>query len=79
MQMNFIANQSIPALAGQTIDVLDPSDGQVFDQIPRSQAADIDAAVVAARAAFNAPLKLPDAEFGRSGQVFINNYGQAAA
>jgi aldehyde dehydrogenase (NAD+) len=71
MQMNFIANQSAPALADQTIDV--------FDQIPRSQAADIDAAVVAARAAFNAPLKLPDAEFGRSGQVFINNYGQAAA
>ncbi len=53
MQLNFIANQSIPALAGQTIDVLDPSDGQVFEQIPRSQAADIDQAVQAARAAFH--------------------------
>eukprot|EP01034_Spumella_vulgaris_P026906 gene26906-33555_t len=30
MQMNFIANQSAPALAGQTIDVLDPSDGQAL-------------------------------------------------
>jgi aldehyde dehydrogenase (NAD+) len=66
MQMNFIANQSTPALAGQTIDVLDPSDGQVFDQIPRSQAADIDAAVVAARAAFNGPWgKLSAMERGR--------------
>lgn len=55
MQHNFIANQSMPALAGQTIDVLDPSDGQVFEQIPRSQAADIALAVQAARAAFNGP------------------------
>ncbi len=52
MQLNFIANQSVPALAGQTLDVIDPSDGQVFDQIPRSQAADIDQAVQAARKAF---------------------------
>ena len=50
VKLNFIANQSVPALAGQTIDVLDPSDGQVFEQIPRSQAADIDAAVQAALA-----------------------------
>jgi aldehyde dehydrogenase (NAD+) len=66
MQKNFIANQSIPALAGQTLDVLDPSDGQVFDQIPRSQAADIDAAVQAARSAFNGPWgKLSAVERGR--------------
>ncbi len=55
MQQNFIANQSMPALAGQTIEVLDPSDALVFDQIPRSQAADIDQAVQAARAAFKGP------------------------
>ena len=66
MQHNFIANQSMPALAGQTIDVLDPSDGQVFDQIPRSQAADIDQAVQAARAAFNGPWgRLTGVERGR--------------
>ena len=66
MQHNFIANQSVPALAGQTIDVLDPSDGQVFEQIPRSQAADIDAAVQAARAAFNGPWgRLTAVERGR--------------
>ncbi len=66
MQHNFIANQSTPALAGQTIDVLDPSDGQVFEQIPRSQAADIDQAVQAARAAFDGPWgRLTGVERGR--------------
>jgi aldehyde dehydrogenase (NAD+) len=66
MQLNFIANQSCAALAGQTIDVLDPSDGQVFEQIPRSQAADIDQAVQAARAAFNGPWgRLSGVERGR--------------
>ena len=66
MQHNFIANQSTPALAGQTLDVIDPSDGQVFDQIPRSQAADIDQAVQAARAAFEGPWgRLTGVERGR--------------
>jgi aldehyde dehydrogenase (NAD+) len=66
MQLNFIANQSVPALAGQTLDVIDPSDGQVFEQIPRSQAADIDQAVQAARSAFNGPWgRLTGVERGR--------------
>jgi len=66
MQLNFIANQSVPALAGQTLDVIDPSDGQVFDQIPRSQAADIDQAVQAARKAFHGPWgRLTGVERGR--------------
>jgi aldehyde dehydrogenase (NAD+) len=55
MQLNFIANQSIPAQGGQTIEMLDPSNGQAFDHIQRSQAADIDQAVQAARAAFKGP------------------------
>ena len=55
MQLNFIANQSIPAQGGQTIEVLDPSNGQVFEHIQRSQAADIDQAVQSARAAFKGP------------------------
>ena len=55
MQLNFIGNQSLAAVGGQTLDVLDPSDGQAFDQIPRSQAADIDLAVQAARQAFEGP------------------------
>jgi aldehyde dehydrogenase (NAD+) len=55
MQLNFIANRSVPAVSGQTLEVIDPSDGQVFDQIPRSQVVDIDAAVHAARKAFEGP------------------------
>ena len=49
MQNNYIANSSVPSRSGRTIAVIDPSDGQVFDQLQRSDAADIDAAVTAAR------------------------------
>jgi aldehyde dehydrogenase (NAD+) len=52
MQRNFINNQSCDSASGQTIAVIDPSDGQVFDQIQRSNAADIDDAVRAARQCF---------------------------
>lgn len=66
MQLNFIANQSVPSLAGQTLEVIDPSDGQVFDHIQRSQATDIDAAVAAARSAIEGPWgKLTAVERGR--------------
>jgi aldehyde dehydrogenase (NAD+) len=53
MQLNFIANAPQPSASGQTIAVIDPSDGQVFDQIQRSNAADMDAAVAAARHCFD--------------------------
>ena len=49
---NFIGNQWVSALGGQTLAVLDPSDGQMYAEIARSGEADIDAAVRAARAAF---------------------------
>lgn len=51
-QKNFIANQWVPAASGETIPVLNPSDGKAFDAIARSGEADMDRAVVAARAAF---------------------------
>lgn len=51
-QKNFIANQWVPAASGETIPVLNPSDGKAFDAIARSGEADVDRAVVAARAAF---------------------------
>lgn len=54
MQHNFIANASQRSATGQTIPVIDPSDGQTFDQIQRSNAADIDDAVRAARECFDA-------------------------
>ncbi|MEP6965907.1 MAG: aldehyde dehydrogenase family protein, partial [Polaromonas sp.] len=49
MQLNYIANSSVPSLSDKTIPVIDPSDGQVFDAIQRSNAHDIDVAVRSAR------------------------------
>jgi len=49
MQLNYIANAAVPSDSGRTIPVIDPSDGQAFDHIQRSSAADVDAAVRAAR------------------------------
>jgi len=52
MQKNFIANEAIVSASGRTLDVIDPSDGQVFDHLQRSDAGDIDTAVQAARHCF---------------------------
>ncbi len=52
MQKHFIANRSVAPSSGQWIDVLDPSDGLVFERIARGNATDIDQAVQAARRAF---------------------------
>jgi aldehyde dehydrogenase (NAD+) len=49
MQLNYIANTSVPSSSGKTIPVIDPSDGQVFDEIQRGNAYDIDVAVGSAR------------------------------
>ena len=51
-QHNLINGERCAAASGRTIDVLDPSDGEVFTSLPRSDARDIDAAVAAARTAF---------------------------
>ena len=66
MQLNYIANASQPSSSGQTIAVVDPSDGQPYDEIQRSNAADIDVAVHAARQGLDAVWrKLAAAERGR--------------
>ncbi len=66
MQLNYIANASVPCQSGRTIAMIDPSDGQQFDEIQRSDARDIDAAVHSARQCFNAVWsKLSGAERGR--------------
>ncbi|MEI7764022.1 MAG: aldehyde dehydrogenase family protein [Comamonadaceae bacterium] len=66
MQFNFIANTSVPSSSGQTIAVVDPSDGQAYDEIQRSNASDIDQAVRAARRGFDSAWsKLGAAERGR--------------
>lgn len=48
---NFIAGLWVEAQSGQTVAVIDPSTGQQYAEIARSDAADIDAAVQAARKA----------------------------
>jgi len=53
MQLNYIANASAPSSSGKTIPVIDPSNGQIFDHIQRSNAADIHTAVHAARDCFD--------------------------
>ena len=66
MQQNFIAHRSVASMSGRTLPVIDPSDGQAFDEIPRSDERDIDAAVRAARACFEGPWsQLNAAERGR--------------
>jgi len=66
MQLNYIANTNVPSASGRTLPVLDPSDGQPFDELQRSNAADVDAAVQAARECFEGPWgKLSAAERGR--------------
>ncbi|MDO9402868.1 MAG: aldehyde dehydrogenase family protein [Polaromonas sp.] len=52
MKQNFINNRWVAPASGESIDVIDPSDGQVFEQIARGNSADIDQAVQAARAAY---------------------------
>ncbi|TKC83059.1 aldehyde dehydrogenase family protein [Trinickia terrae] len=49
---HFIGGGWAAASGGETIAVIDPSDGETFAQIARGNAADIDSAVAAARAAF---------------------------
>src|SRR5258708_33531779 len=50
---NFIANHWVASTTGATLPMIDPSDGEPFAAIARSDTADIDAAVRAARAAFD--------------------------
>lgn len=51
MAKMIIGGESKGAVSGQTLPVLSPVDGEVFTDIPRGAAADVDLAVAAARAA----------------------------
>jgi len=51
MKKMFIGGQWVATQDGRTLPVIDPADGQPFDEIPRGTAADVDRAVQAARAA----------------------------
>lgn len=53
MPMHYIANAATPSTSGRTIAVIDPSNGQPFDEIQRGTPEDIDAAVGAARQCYD--------------------------
>src|SRR5437868_12629123 len=63
---HFIGNQWVRSAQGRTLPVVDPSTGEVFAELARGGAEDIDAAVKAARAAFEGAWgALAPAERGR--------------
>ncbi len=63
---HFIGNSWVPPASGRTIPVVDPGNGEVFAEIARGGAEDIDRAVAAARAAFDGDWgALAPAERGR--------------
>jgi aldehyde dehydrogenase (NAD+) len=59
---HFIGNRWVVAASGQTLDVIDPSDGRPFAKIARGNSADVDAAVRAAQRAFG---EFGDGAWGR--------------
>ncbi|MBO9535608.1 aldehyde dehydrogenase family protein [Herbaspirillum sp.] len=66
MKQHFIDNRWVAPASGESIPVVDPSDGQVFEAIARGNEADIDRAVKAARRAYEGAWgKLSAAERGR--------------
>jgi aldehyde dehydrogenase (NAD+) len=66
MQHHYIANAARASASGRTIPVIDPSDGQPFDELQRGDAEDIDVAVHAARQCYEGVWsKLSAAERGR--------------
>ncbi len=81
---NLIGGKSQPAQDGRRLDVLCPSDGLAFASLPRSGSADVDAAVRAARAAFEGPWgRLTALERGRLlmrlGQAIADNAAELGA
>ncbi len=66
MQTHYIANTPTPSSSGRTLQMIDPSDGQPFDEIARGNADDIDKAACAARRCYDTVWsKLSATERGR--------------
>jgi aldehyde dehydrogenase (NAD+) len=53
MHNHYINNRSTPSSSGRSLQMIDPSDGQPFDDIQRGNADDVDQAVRAARLCYN--------------------------
>lgn len=62
---HFIAGQSREPASGRWIEVIDPSNGRPFAEVARGDAADVDAAITAAEAAFPGWSALPNSERAR--------------
>ena len=67
--LHFIDNRAVPAAGGESLPVVDPSDGSIFAQIARGDARDIDAAVRAALRAFD----------GETGEAAAGVWGRTSA
>jgi aldehyde dehydrogenase (NAD+) len=66
MQHHLIANAQVPSSSGRTLPMIDPSDGNAYDEIQRGNADDVDQAVRAARRCYDSVWsKLSAAERGR--------------
>ena len=66
MSKHLIGGEWVAAASGETLPVIDPSTGEAFDEIPRGNAADVDRAVAAARAALGGSWgRMTAAERGR--------------
>jgi aldehyde dehydrogenase (NAD+) len=66
MQHHYIGNARVASTSERTIPVIDPSDGQPFDEIQRGNAEDLDTAVKAARKCYDSVWsRLSAAERGR--------------
>ena len=81
---HFIANRWVEPASGQTLPMIDPSDGREFARIARGNAADIDRAVKAAEGARDGAWgKLPPVERGRLlaklAQAILNHFDELAA
>ena len=65
--MQIVDGRPVDALSGERLDIVSPSDGQVFATMAASGPADVDAAVAAARSAFETGpwAKMPAFERGR--------------
>ena len=50
--LNLINGLAVPASSGKWLDITNPSNGEVYGQLPRSESADVEQAVNAANSAF---------------------------
>lgn len=63
--LHFVGGREIPSRTGETLDNFEPATGRVYARVARGDAADVDSAVEAARAAFPEWSRMPAEERSR--------------